>query len=438
MNDPNGTIFADGYYQLFYQHNPYGDRWGHMHWGHARSRDLVHWEQLPIALWPSREAGEEHCFSGCAAMRGDGTPLLLYTQVGPGSQGQRPPNGQWAALGSADWMVWHKHPANPILDLATHGGPPFEGDWRDPFIFHAGGRTFMVLAGAYADSASIALYEATDDSLVDWRYCNELHRTDRATTRFFECPNFFAVGDDWVLLSAPYRPVDYHVGDFDLTTLTFTPATTGVLDPGAHPNQTPSHFYATNIAYAPDGRCILFGWVRGFPDGRGWNGCLALPRVLTVGPDRRPRQQPIAELADLRGRVQTADPATLPTGTTVVATALTPSAEIDLMLTPITGTVMLALRAQTAGTPCLTVSYDGQTLRLSHTTVLLHIDPGAPLRLHLFIDRSVVELFVNHGAQVITTVEELPVGLLDVEISTATPGIQLHHFNAWDLTPLGS
>ena len=63
-NDPNGTIWYKGWHHLFYQHNPYGAVWGKMHWGHARSRDLVNWEHLPIALWPSKEKGEEHVFSG--------------------------------------------------------------------------------------------------------------------------------------------------------------------------------------------------------------------------------------------------------------------------------------------------------------------------------------------------------------------------------------
>ena len=81
-NDPNGTIFYKGWHHLFYQLNPYGSEWGHMHWGHARSRDLVNWEHLPIALWPSLEKGEEHVFSGGAIIAADGRPRLFYTSIG--------------------------------------------------------------------------------------------------------------------------------------------------------------------------------------------------------------------------------------------------------------------------------------------------------------------------------------------------------------------
>ena len=102
MNDPNGTIYVDGYYHLFYQHNPYGDAWGHMHWGHARSRDLVSWEHLPIALWPSERSGEEHVFSGCAAVeRRRSTDALLYER--------RPRPAERAVGGPAD----RRRPAAP-------------------------------------------------------------------------------------------------------------------------------------------------------------------------------------------------------------------------------------------------------------------------------------------------------------------------------------
>jgi beta-fructofuranosidase len=77
MNDPNGPIHINGDYHLFYQYNPNGDEWGSIHWGHAKSKDLIHWEQMPIALHPSPERGEDHCFSGCSVIQ-DGRPVIIY------------------------------------------------------------------------------------------------------------------------------------------------------------------------------------------------------------------------------------------------------------------------------------------------------------------------------------------------------------------------
>ena len=114
MNDPNGPIFHRGYYHMFYQHNPYGDGWGHMHWGHARSKDLVHWEHLPIALWPSKAHGEEHVFSGCAALDGKGRPILFYTSIG------HPVPECWAAVPEDDQLLlWKKRESNPVLTQET-------------------------------------------------------------------------------------------------------------------------------------------------------------------------------------------------------------------------------------------------------------------------------------------------------------------------------
>src|SRR6266481_901842 len=116
INDPNAPIYYQGHYHLFYQHNPYGDDWGHMHWGHFKSKDLVHWEHMPIALAPSEDLGEEHCFSGCATVTKKGQVMLIYTSIG-----KRPPE-QWAAVPEDDELSrWRKHPANPILTEKLHG-----------------------------------------------------------------------------------------------------------------------------------------------------------------------------------------------------------------------------------------------------------------------------------------------------------------------------
>lgn len=439
MNDPNGTIYANGYYHLFYQHNPYGDVWGHMHWGHARSRDLVNWEHMPIALWPSLELGEEHVFSGCATVTADGTPLLIYTAVGLEEDGARPDNQQWGAVGDDAWITWQKHPENPLLDLKTHGGPNFEGDWRDPFVFTSAGRTFLVLGGNEGDISAIALYEATDGSLTKWAYRTVIHTAARADVRLSECPNFFPVenedgGMDWVLLTSPHNPVAYEVGDFDLDTYTFTAATRGVLDPGFTPHVTNAHYYATNIIYAPDGRVILLGWIRGFPEGKGWNGCLALPRVLTVGPDRRPRQTPVAELAQLRGRQINFPPGELVTRANILATALAANLEIDVTLrVPAEASVALYLRGGDTSNPVLAITYDGARLTMGETSVDLTLAPDEALRLHLYVDRSVSELFVQDGRAAITLVQPMPDARLDVEVDAIGDGVGLWAFTAWEL-----
>jgi sucrose-6-phosphate hydrolase SacC (GH32 family) len=103
MNDICGALWHEGWYHIFYQFNPFADRcdWSCVNacWGHARSRDLVHWEQLPIAVAPSLEEGNYQCVSGCATLRADGTPMLFYGHTPlPRPDGTRPPRQQWAAL----------------------------------------------------------------------------------------------------------------------------------------------------------------------------------------------------------------------------------------------------------------------------------------------------------------------------------------------------
>jgi sucrose-6-phosphate hydrolase SacC (GH32 family) len=436
MNDPNGTIYHNGYYHLFYQHNPYGDEWGHMHWGHARSRDLVHWEHLPIALWPSLELGEAHVFSGCAAVNGDGQPVLFYTSVGPGKNGQRPDNQQWAALGDADWITWEKHPQNPVLSFENHGGPRFTSEWRDPYIFSEGGRTFMVLGVAEGDTAGVALYEAQDDSLINWRYHKLLYQKPTSEIRFFECPNFFKVNDIWVLLTSPYETIRYYTGTFDLDTLTFTPQHEGILDSGQSGEGWPN-FYASNTLYDPEGRCILLGWVRNFPPGRGWNGCLALPRVFTVGADGRPRQQPIEALAELRAGQHSFT--NLALDEEVLLLEDVKGTQLEIQATLQRGSaqrVGIVLRSDTSRQGGASIVYDGTTLTVADSPVSVPSCANTPINLHIFLDRSVLEVFVNDGEVAVTRVIEVAQENQGVALFAEGGRAQVSQLEIWTLAAI--
>ena len=129
MNDPNGLVYYKGEYHLFYQYNPFGDTWGHMSWGHAVSRDLVHWKELPVAI---PEQGDEMIFSGSAVIdkentsgfgsRGNPAMVAIYTSARPGSQAQS------LAYSIDRGRTWTKYAGNPVLDIGS-------GEFRDPKVF---------------------------------------------------------------------------------------------------------------------------------------------------------------------------------------------------------------------------------------------------------------------------------------------------------------
>lgn len=221
--------------------------------------------------------------------------MLFYTSVshGRGPDGKmvmRKPFEQWAAVGDAEWKTWRKHPGNPVLELMTPGLPEMREDWRDPFIFQEGGRTFMVVGMC---GAGTPLFEAEDEGLEKWAYQGLMSDISA------ECPNFLKVGQKWLYLCSPFASVEYFVGDFSLETLKFTVEGHGLLDGGEGGN---GRFYASNVLYDAAGRCVLFGWVVG-PHGPGWAGCLALPRELWVDEGGLPRQRPVVELEALRGEM---------------------------------------------------------------------------------------------------------------------------------------
>jgi beta-fructofuranosidase len=416
INDPNGPIFYKGVYHLFYQLNPYGDDWGHMHWGHVRSKDLIHWEHLPIALWPAKSKGEEHCFSGCAAVTRDGKLMLIYTSIG-----NRPPE-QWAAVSVDEQATrFRKHPANPLLTLKDHGSLKID-DWRDPFVFKEGGQWYMVTGGHKAGGKGCILLYGSDD-LARWKLLGIPFEGEEAN---WECPNFFKLGGRWVLIYSPHGPVRYYTGDFDLRTYKFKPGYHGVMDR--------DQFYAPNCIEDASGRRLLWGWVRGFKGGRGWNGCLTLPRVLTVLPDGRLAQAPAPELAKLRGQEWRQEAVELKDGGRVLEGIDGDTLEIAADIEPGDAKVIgLRVRRSADGRRAVDIRFDGKVLDVAGARFPFTLAQGEKaLKLRVFLDRSVLEVYAN-GREAVTRVIYPGAKDLGVELLATGGTAMVRSLQVWPL-----
>ena len=434
-NDPNGTIFYKGWHHLFYQLNPFDSKWGHMHWGHARSRDLVNWEHLPIALWPSLEKGEEHVFSGCATLGPDGRPRLLYTSIG-----NRKPE-QWLALPVDDDLIaWKKYEGNPVATEALHGDFRID-DWRDPFVFREAGKAYMVTGGhnnPLPKTPAVYLYQALNEEMSKWKYLGPVFEYRSRRIANIECPNLFELGARWVLLMSPQNPCEYFVGDLDLNRRKFVPDTYGVLDPGTS--------YASNISFDDRGRCILWLWGRTETEPqKGWNSAMVLPRILTIGDDGYLRQNPAPEFQQLRGERRTAPAAQLNATTLKLTDTISgDSLEIQASFT-LEGAKRVGLRVRCpasgsgfdvgygANAACSFPPDAGNSFNAGNAALLL--DRGKQIRMRVFLDKRVVEAYANDGdAAIFTTVTAQPTDI-GIEAYAEGGAARLNSFEAWPIKP---
>lgn len=426
MNDPNGLIQHRGWYHVFYQHNPYGDAWGNMHWGHARSRDLVRWEHLPIALWPSKERGEDHVFSGSAIVNGQGEPMIFYTSIGRG-RGADVHAEQWGALGTDDLVSWRKHPGNPLLTEDLHGDRKIY-DWRDPFLFRLGRRTFMVCGGnlnhGQGGQAIVALYEARNSELDRWQYRGVLFTHPDPEVKNIECPLFFPLGDTWVLVVSPHRRVEWFTGNFDPEDGRFTARRRGLMDYG-------DQYYAPNCFPDETGRRVLFGWIRGFPEGRGWNGCLTLPRLLSTRGGVL-TQRPAPEVESLRGERRSLR------NQRFAGEYVWPDLRGDALELEATfergeaGVVGLRLRRSADGRRSVDLRWDGKQLEVAGASMSLFGDlTGGRVEFRVFLDRSTLEVYA--AGQCLTRVIPFVPGDDGVATFAEGEGARITSLTAWRL-----
>lgn len=313
MNDPNGCIYLDGQYHLFYQHHPYSPQWGNIHWGHATSRDLVHWRHHPIALAPS-EPYDDHpeggVFSGSTLYR-DGVLFAYYT----GTANHRDGFVQTQCLATSrdQGETFQKYQGNPII---TQPPPGASADFRDPRVLEHAGRYYMLLGsslggGAWHQGEGCAQLYRSDD-LLDWQYVGIPLRSGGALGTMWECPDLFPLGGKWVMTFSPMfngaSKAVYLVGDMDFEVPRFTVLYRGELDWGGD-------WYAPQSMRDDTGRIVLMAWQNawdwmpwwrdfGPTQAEGWCGSCALPRTVALDAQNRLVSQPVAELARLRGKEQ--------------------------------------------------------------------------------------------------------------------------------------
>mgnify|MGYP005837710621 FL=1 len=376
-NDPNGLVFYKGEYHLFYQHNPYGWGWGNMHWGHAVSRDLVRWTELPIAIYPHRYG--DWVFSGSAVVDKDNTAgwkkgdedaiVAAHTSTG---------RGECIAYSLDRGRTFTEYEGNPVV---KHRG-------RDPkLIWHAPGKRWvMAVYDEHEGKRWIAFH--TSPNLKDWTFQSRIEG-------YYECPELFELPVDgqkdktrWAVYAADGA---YAVGAFDGKA--FTPD-----HQGKHRFNWGNCFYASQtFSNIPpeDGRRIQIAWGRIGHKAMPFNQMMNFPVQLTLGTtDEGVRMfaEPVREIELLHAKKHSWNGLTLKEGENPLKGIEGDLFHIIAELEPgDAAQVGLDIR----GTP---VVYDAEAGQLEARGCKAPLRPeGGKIRLEMLVDRTSVEVFANRG-----------------------------------------
>lgn len=427
LNDPNGLVFFEDEYHLFYQANPddiEGDN-ADKHWGHAVGPDLLRWTHLPPslapdhlgAIWSGSAVVDWHDTSGF--FDGGAGLVAIFTHWRSGAQSQS------LAYSRDRGRAWTTYAGNPVLP------DPGLKDFRDPKVFwHAPTASWVMVLAA---GTSVRFYASPD--LKTWRQVGEFADDRGVLARTWECPDLFPLPienapgrERWVLVVS-LNPTDVpamvaFVGDFDGATFTPERATDA-----AQPIEAGPDFYAA-VSWSDvppeDGRRLWVGWMGNWryarnPPTAAWRGALSIPRELRLrefADGTRLVQHPVAELRRLRAGSERRTDLAIPAGVTPVPAARGTALEIEAEFAP--GTAgEFGLHVHAGGGQQTVVAYDLAAQQLvvdrgasgnadfSATFGGRFAGPLAPVdgrvRLHVFVDRCSVEVFADDGRLVLTT-----------------------------------
>ncbi len=449
MNDPNGPIFWNGRYHMFFQYNPNAAVWGDMHWAHAVSPDMIHWKHLPIALAPTPGSDDaDGCFTG-SAVNDHGTATFLYTGVKKSTPEMATLRDGHSNLREVQclatcsdpnlrtWTKWKTPVIEPPAD-------PLLSGFRDPFLWRDGDLWYLgVGSGIRRQGGRVLLYRSTD--LRQWEYLHPL-ATGKWTEReninpvdsgeMWECPDFFPLGSKHVLLYSTADKVAWESGELDAKELVFHSQRSGVLDHGA--------YYAQKTQIDAKGNRILWGWIQEKrPDSElivaGWAGCMALPRVLSLNPQGELEMRVARQARSLRPeRMFWSSPKSSIEERWLSLRSL----EIkdlcaELRWTAAAGPFSLILEDATGPWWSLNLSpaANGFALQLNGQSIPLPSQSAAAWHFHLFLDGSVAEFFCNNLHVVTSRIYRNPAGPLHVR-TEALDLKSLGDFEWWQLRPI--
>lgn len=391
-NDPNGLVYYDGEYHLYYQHNPYGVSWGSMHWGHAVSPDLVHWTELPIALYPERYG--DLCFSGSAVVdhantagfrTGDEAPIVAaFTSTA---------RGECIRYSNDRGRTFTEYAGNPVVQ---HQGRDPKVIWYEP-----GSHWVMAVYDERGESQGIAFYSSPD--LKAWRFESRIES-------YYECPEIFAMPVDgeatnlkWLVYAADGA---YSIGTFDGTTFT--------AESGKHRLNYGNCFYASqtwNNIPPEDGRRIQIAWGTMAMPGMPFNQMMTFPvelKLRTTDEGLRLFAEPVREIELLRGERHAWEGMEISDGAVELSAAvgelLDSEAIFELRDAKAFGLDLRGVR----------VTYDAERQELSCAGCVAPLAPeGGKVRLRVLVDRTSVEVYANGGRVY------MPVGIIVPEDNRA-------------------
>lgn len=434
MNDPNGMVFFNNEYHLFYQYHPFSTTWGPMHWGHAVSRDMVHWEQLPIALYPDEHGA---IFSGSAVVDWNNTTgffeenqpglVAIYTSAGTYPDSDRPCQRQSLAYSKDSGRTWVKYEGNPVLlDIAIT-------DFRDPKVFwHEETKIWIMVL---ATGQTITIY--TSSNLKEWEFASEFGHKSGSHEGVWECPDLFKLPVDgeqdtekWVMIvsigdngeTKEGSRTQYFIGEFDGITFVNDndEATTLWLDYGM------DNYAGVSWSDIQDGRRVYIGWMSNWRYAnqvptKEWRSAMTLPRELTLATTSegiRVIQKPVNEVNSIKLETIVVPEMTIESGKTLSFPINKQLVEINIELEKESSNQFgLVIRHSETENTKISIDVLSDLLLVDRTqsgeynfSSSFPLVQEAPLelkhnrvKLQLFMDTSSIEVFANDGEIAVTS-----------------------------------